>query len=557
LTLGPSLRVAGRDLGVPLPFALVAQLPFFKGNRYPSRYAVMLLLCLAPLVALGALRIWDLGLRRVRKLEHRAYAAPYGRRVALLALLPALLLFEHLSIPLPLSDLRVPAIYDRVASQPGDFALLELPPGWRNGARVAGKQDIVIMQELWNQSRHGKRLLGGNTSRNPEFKFQYFSEDPTLARLIALTNAADLPQHTALRTALETEPVDAQDRARAGEWASFLNLRYVMVHRDKLPATTEAAARDLLALHLVAEEGNLALYEVGQRQPLPQAFDVGTDQGRALLAEGWSPPQPGAIDRAPVYAQRGDGHLLVSLPSQATSLRFDGWAVVPGQAVSLVVNGHALASQPLPQSRSQLVFEVPADPRRPVLSDVRLRFSALAPASQAATGSWSVGRTGARSSVSVLVRSAGQETGDFAHIFVNGVDLGLNARGYNVVALDPASGRLWARASFDTHADPAAGDQLAAWMRSLPPGAIVAGAVRDEASMSLSKPGVDALATLGVAADLRNHFRWGHAFIGSAGAPSGTALEAMDGIRPAQVSVGLPLSEPQVAAALVEIAVDK
>ena len=89
-------------------------------------------------------------------------------------------------------------------------------------------------------------MLGGNTSRNPEFKFQYFSEDPTLARLIALTTAADLPdQHGALREALAASPVTAEDRARARDLAAF-RLRYVMVHRDKLPAETEAALLELL-----------------------------------------------------------------------------------------------------------------------------------------------------------------------------------------------------------------------------------------------------------------------------------------------------------------------
>ena len=53
LTLGPNLRVAGHDTGIPLPFRLLEVLPFFKGNRYPSRYSVMLLLSVAPLVAAG------------------------------------------------------------------------------------------------------------------------------------------------------------------------------------------------------------------------------------------------------------------------------------------------------------------------------------------------------------------------------------------------------------------------------------------------------------------------------------------------------------------------
>ena len=54
LTLGPNLRIAGHDTGIPLPFRLLEQLPFFKGNRYPSRYSVMLMLSVAPLVAAGA-----------------------------------------------------------------------------------------------------------------------------------------------------------------------------------------------------------------------------------------------------------------------------------------------------------------------------------------------------------------------------------------------------------------------------------------------------------------------------------------------------------------------
>ena len=96
---------------------------------------------------------------------------------------------EHLSVPLPFNDFRVPEIYQTLADLPGDFAVLELPTGWRNGARVLGKSDKLIMMQQWYQTVHGKRRLGGNTSRNPPYKFQYFTDAPLLGDLIALMNA--------------------------------------------------------------------------------------------------------------------------------------------------------------------------------------------------------------------------------------------------------------------------------------------------------------------------------------------------------------------------------
>jgi Interleukin-like EMT inducer len=536
LTLGPSLRIAGYDQGISLPFTWISRLPFFEGNRYPSRYSVMLLLCLAPLAALG-FRIADF---RLRIWRWSIFAVALGA-----------LLFEHLSVPLPLSDLRVPGLYQRVAAEPGDFALLEVPPGWRNGARVAGKMDTVIMQQLWNQTSHGKRVLGGNTSRNPEFKFQYFSEDPTLALLIALTNAADLPQHTALREALAARPITDWDRTRARDLAALLQIRYVMVHREKTPPETERALQQLLPLELVEEAGTLALYRVAGNLAAPRSYPLGDDTGRPVLAEGWSPPVGGAG----VYAERPEVRLLLPLPPERTKVRLHGRSLVPNQQVSLVVNGREIASGLMPDQPGWLVLDVPSAPDRPPLSDVRLRFTKLVPVPELPPEHWAVGKTGVESPVSILARSAGEETGDFAHIYVNGVDLSPGERGYNLVALDPRDGGILGRGAFDTHSDPKAGFRLAAWVEGLPSGSIVVGAVRDEASMSLSEEAMAALKSLGVEMDLRGHFRWGHAFIGSIGAPSGSAVEALDGIRPAQVSVGLPASAPQIAAWLSDVAV--
>jgi hypothetical protein len=562
LTLGPSLRVAGHDLHVPLPFDLIAQLPFFKGNRYPSRYAVMLLLSVAVLVAAGLRQLitpWAATeTQRTQSFPLRiryASAVNWGwhttSRMVLTGVILPLLLFEHLSVPLPLSDLRVPALYEQVAAVPGDFALLELPPGWRNGARVAGKQDIVIMQQLWNQTTHGKRLLGGNTSRNPDFKFQFFSEDPTLARLIAITNAADVPQHEALRAALTADPVTAADVVRAQAWAATWRIRYVMVHRDKLSPAAEAAARQLLSLSLVGEDGNLALYElVGDLRP-PVRFPVAADAGRMVLAEGWSPPGLGEA----VLAQRTEARLLLPLGPDARQVRLDLWALAPDQRVTLVVDGRSAGTQPAPQARGWLTFDLPPTADLP-LSDVRLRFAALVPAGQAAEATSPSAAPGALP-LPVVVRSAGQETGDFAHVYVGGMDLSPNGRGYNLVALDPADRHLLRATAFDTHADPTASRRLAEWVASLPVGAVVAGAIRDEGTLNLSAEAVAALQRLGVTTDLRGHFRWGHAFVGVVGAPAGSAFEQVSGMHVAQVATGFPATAPQVAAALFAVEIVK
>jgi hypothetical protein len=181
---------------------------------------------------------------------------------------------------------------------------------------------------------------------------------------------------------------------------------------------------------------------------------------------------------------------------------------------------------------------------------VRLRFSETTELDEWGMRLSRAGPTG------LLVRSAGQETGDFAHIYVNGVDRSPNARGYNLVALDRNTGAFLDAASFDTHSDPSASARLAEWVRQWPAGTMLVGSVRDEASANLGQDAIDALRSLGVQSDLRGHFRWGHAFVGETGAQPGSAAEASDGMTVAQVEWGIPASSPRVSAAFSRAAIE-
>ncbi len=89
---------------------------------------------------------------------------------------------------------------------------------------------------------------------------------------------------------------------------------------------------------------------------------------------------------------------------------------------------------------------------------------------------------------------------------MNGVDVSPNKRGFNV-AIIAEDGTVLDTAAFDTFADPAASHALAEFLAAAPDDALIAIAVKDEASMQLTQEGVDALKAIGGTVDLRGQFR--------------------------------------------------
>ncbi len=555
-TLGPTMRILGHDTGVPGPFVFVSELPFLKGNRYPSRYAVLLLACASLLAARGMAHI-----------ERRWPPARARIGVGLVALL---FLGEHLSIPLPLSDLRAPVLYHQIAATgegaPG--AVLELPLGWRNGARVVGKKDVIIMFAQWYQTVHHRPLLGGNTSRNPEFKFQYFSEAPLLDLLIALTNAADEPLHEALRAELaplidrlQSDPLwVAEERRQAAYVFETLNIAYVAVHRAQTPDALERYVDSVLPVTLLGEEGDLVLYRVDpallaayrQGPPLTE-YRLTSGLGHLVRGEGWS-LATAADESAPagVWAQRQEVRLQIPNTVGVSALELLARAPGDAQEIALVVDGQEMGRQLLPEEWTWVRFPWPRAAAQEGVVAARLRFSRLYPAQKAHAGI-TTAIAGQRSRASLVAYSAGEETGNFAHLYVDGVDYSPQRRGYNVIELVPESGEVVRAASFDTFSRPEEQHALAQWLSAVDPGHWVMGAVQDEGSLHLGDEGVAALRRLGVATDLRGHFRWSHAFIGAPGLQPGEALEEGSGWRPAVVISGAGLTRPSIAAEVAVI----
>jgi hypothetical protein len=533
LTLGPELRVNGHDVGLPLPYALVAQLPFFKGNRYPSRYGVLLVLSLAMLVAFGG--CWLLEAARKYNAQDRSRRR---LQVCCFLLLACLIPLEHLSAPLPLSDMRVPDLYQRIAADmPGDWSLLDLPVAWRNGSRVVGTQHPTIMFQQYYQTTHGKRILAGNTSRNPPFKFQYFTEAPLVNTLVAL------------ETGHQVDPAIVQaDGALAPDVLRFFSIEAIVVHPEQTGPRVIPYIEGTLPVERFYDEGGMVAYRVNL-PPWPEQWTIAPDDelGRLSYAEGWGPPAGGVR-----WAQRRTARLLVPLNGQEQHMSFRAYTPEAGQRLQVEANGQTVARIEMGAGWMAYEITVPASITRQGLNEIRFRFETLYPASDIRLSPRSIGGAG-ESPVHVVVQSAGQEVGDFGHIYVDGREVSPNRRGYNVAVIHPESGQVERTAAFDTHLDEGASAALAAFLRDVPPGHIVAVAAADEASRLLTEEAVAALQGIGAAGDLRQKFRWGHAILGMQGASPGTALEALDWMRPVTIVVGEGATEPHLGAAFATL----
>ena len=526
LSLGPLLQINGRStfdldglpVNFPLPFILLHYIPIVKANRVPNRFSVVLMLSLAVLGGFGA---WWL-LNRLRR------ASPLQVFGSLL--LVALVIFEHWSVPLPLTDARIPPVYEQVAADPGDFAILQLPMGWRNSFGVQGAENT---QTQYYQTYHQKRLLSGNISRNPPFKFDYFLRVPILDSLVTLQTYGQVDAGRR-----------AADQANAGEFVSFYDIRYVVVApgvpgRPPYVDTRDEAvayAEEVLPVEKIYDKDGWLLYRVEQ-PPLPDTFtvDFGTLEPRTLmvLGEGWADAE--TIQGASAnWAVAQDARVFLPATAGAdyrltiTSTPFE----YPGsgeQGLTLRVNGQHLERRGMSPGWATHSWQVPAGLLRPGLNDVRFEFDRLDMPADVLPGNGAIGATGIQAPVAIEVNSGGPE--DFAFITIgtgDGVEDGsLHHPGYNLSVLDPRSGKLLDRRGFDTTpgGSESQASALADFVASVAEGQIVVVALQGEGAAYLTGEAVAAFHAIGGQADPRGTSGWSHAIVGTKGAAPGTALE--------------------------------
>lgn len=129
IALGPRLNILGWRTAVPMPYAIIDQLPIFSAVRVVARAAVMSNIALA--VLLG----WVVALQ--------------PKRLSLTWLVAGFIMVEFLFIPVPLQSAKISPAYDVVSMWPGS-ALVEIP---------VATDYASASSALYATLRHGKDSL--------------------------------------------------------------------------------------------------------------------------------------------------------------------------------------------------------------------------------------------------------------------------------------------------------------------------------------------------------------------------------------------------------------
>ena len=564
LSLGPLLHVNGQSLfdfdglqvTFPLPFLLLHYIPLIKENRVPNRFSVLVMLSLAVLVGFAVAWLWSQVSGRRTQVSRFLLFTPALRsgvyaRPLVASLLLTLLLFEHASIPLPLTDARVPEVYSQIAREPGDFVVLTLPLGWRNSFGQQGAEDT---RTQYYQSVHGKYIFPGNIQRNPPFLFAYFDRISLFHSLTQLEFYNDVP-----------DDVIARDRAQAPALLSFFDVRYVVIH-PAIPGRppyndTRAAVADFIQKVLplgekVYDRDGVVAYRVNQA-PLPAKFQIafGTEGAHLYQAEGWDRDETIAAASAN-WANRQQARLVFPIREAADyeltvrALPFT-YPKSSAQTMQVVVNNQAIQSFELKPEWQNYSATIPANALHSGINEIVFRFRNLVRPRDVLPANFAVGATDASSPVDIVANSAA-----LGSIKVNGREVSPLGRGYNIVVVDPKSGAVVDAKVFNTADERAQSRALTDFIAQIPRGFIVALAAQENVASNLGDGTVAALRSLGAQVDIRQNPDRTHAVIGVKGAPSGTAVEqSNEGA--SFISVGHSPDERTLAAAVSLITVEK
>jgi hypothetical protein len=320
LSLGPILHIAGNATIIPLPFALVNNIPILNNIRIPMRYGLMVFFGASLLAGAGALVI----------LRSRQW---------LVAPIVALLLAESIVFPYPTLAFDVPRIYEQIAQTPDDATVLEIPSfNWRYASKNEAYQVV-----------HQKRILRAYTNRIAPDIADYFNlrQTPLVVRSLRILEGAE-------KGVLTPEEMD-EDRRMLQDTLAFFNLRYAILHRDQLPAERAAQIyaylQDVMQARVIDDDGTVVAFAFPQAafDAKARTLDLASNATLMYLGRGWQIEPLADADGAQGRFVKSDVGQVYLPQSSWTQLNLDLYSAQDNASLQAQVNAANADALPLQQ----------------------------------------------------------------------------------------------------------------------------------------------------------------------------------------------------------------
>lgn len=519
LALGPLLHIGGKSVfdldglqvNFPMPFLILHYIPIIRENRVPNRYSILVVIALAVLVAYA---VWWV----LSKIEKRETKSATLLGTVLCSLITALLVFEHLALPLPLTDARIPEVYSQIRNDAGKFTVLSIPLGMRNSFGQIGAEDT---RTQYYQAAHQKYLLSGQIQRNAPYLFEYFQNAPVISTILALEDYKPIDEATI-----------ARDKNLARDVVNVLDIRYVVVnpaiagrppYQDNRDRVLEYLQQVLPLGEKISEANGLLAYRVNQTPlQIPYTFEMKNERARLIQGFGWLPTENiGGADamwatqqRATLYVPLRDARDY-TLTLRALPFTYPN---APAQSFILALNGKTLPRVAMNEGWNEYKITLPRDAGQYGLNELVFDFGYVARPRDVLPADFEIGATGVTSPVDIAVTS----TPEFGSIKVNDKEVSPLQRGYNLAVIDQNSGAVLDVKNFDTGGQTILESRaLREFLEKIPEGRIVAGAIQQDASAQLGESAAASIQALGLETNVRGQEGMTHAFIAVKGKAGG------------------------------------
>jgi len=212
ISLGPLLYLDGYVFHVskllttiPLPYFLLYKFPFFNGILVPPRYIIFVIFGLIIISAFSLNALFT-------KIKSNLI------KYSLASLIVGIFLFENFTLPIPISNVKVPVFYQELAKENEDYTLLELPFALSTSFYTLGSIQTSAQIQYF-QTVHQKKILGGWISRVPNSYFDFYNKLVGLDYLINPDKNMEKNKIMAIRDNVKSN-------------FNKLNVRYIIIHPE-------------------------------------------------------------------------------------------------------------------------------------------------------------------------------------------------------------------------------------------------------------------------------------------------------------------------------------